>query len=281
MDDVEAIARTMALYADYPAIQLVQTGLRKQIVDAWGIPRGAQVLEIGCGQGDLTAALAHAVGEEGHVTACDAAAPDYGAPISIGAATDHLQRSSLGARITFHLQHDVLAEAKTFPNDHFDYVVLAHCSWYFSSIERLAQTLVRVRPWARQLCVSEWVLVPQEAAQLAHMLAVVIQGQVEAFRTNSSANIRTPLTQEVLEGLVRASGWDELALSSIDSSSLQDGGWEISACISESARTALELGLPARFVDLVRTEVRLLEQIATRHGKRSLSSFALVAQRSR
>ena len=76
MAEIESIARNMALYTTYPDLQLAQTGLRKRIVDIWGIQRGAQVLEIGCGQGDLTAVLAHAVGPEGHVTACDLAAPD-------------------------------------------------------------------------------------------------------------------------------------------------------------------------------------------------------------
>src|SRR5690349_18636600 len=99
MDEIEAIAQAMALYPQYPDVQRTQTGVRKQIVDAWAIQPGAKVLEIGCGQGDLTAVLAHAVGPQGHVTACDLAAPGYGAPISIGQSTQHLQRSALGERV--------------------------------------------------------------------------------------------------------------------------------------------------------------------------------------
>lgn len=44
----------------------------------WNIRQGSRVLEIGCGQGDCTIALADAVGESGYVDAVDPGAPDYG-----------------------------------------------------------------------------------------------------------------------------------------------------------------------------------------------------------
>jgi cyclopropane fatty-acyl-phospholipid synthase-like methyltransferase len=85
-------------------VELVQTGLRNEIVDAWGIRPGATILEIGWGQGDLT--------------------------------------------------------------------------------------------------------------------AVPAQGQVEAFRNDNSSNIRTPITKDALEGLLRNSDWEEVAASTIDFSGL-------------------------------------------------------------
>lgn len=51
---------------------------RLELVQFWGIKQGAQVLEIGCGQGECTIALAHAVGPDGHIDAVDPGAPDYG-----------------------------------------------------------------------------------------------------------------------------------------------------------------------------------------------------------
>ena len=54
------------------------------------------ILEVGCGQGDLTAVLAHACGPEGHIDAFDPAPPGYGAPVTIGDSADCLLRSPLG-----------------------------------------------------------------------------------------------------------------------------------------------------------------------------------------
>jgi len=59
--------------------QLGQVLHRLDLIDVWGgIPSGAKILELGCGQGDCTIALAHEVGENGSVTAVDPAPPDYG-----------------------------------------------------------------------------------------------------------------------------------------------------------------------------------------------------------
>ena len=54
------------------------------------------------------------------------------------------------------------------------------------------------------------------------MLAVLIQGQVEAFNENSSSNIRTPFTKDVFEELLGISGWEKMKASSVDSPGLQD-----------------------------------------------------------
>lgn len=59
-------------------IQLQSTKHRLTILSEWDIPEGAQVLEIGCGQGDCTAVLAELVGPQGHVTAVDPGSLDYG-----------------------------------------------------------------------------------------------------------------------------------------------------------------------------------------------------------
>lgn len=51
---------------------------RLQLISSWTIKPGARVLEIGCGQGECTVALADAVGATGHVDAIDPGSPDYG-----------------------------------------------------------------------------------------------------------------------------------------------------------------------------------------------------------
>ena len=54
-------------------IQRRQTAHRITIADAWQIQPGENILEIGCGQGDLSAVLADQVGPSGHVTGIDIA----------------------------------------------------------------------------------------------------------------------------------------------------------------------------------------------------------------
>ena len=51
---------------------------RIDLIEQWGIKSGEAILEIGCGQGDCTVALAAAVGGSGHVTAIDPGSLDYG-----------------------------------------------------------------------------------------------------------------------------------------------------------------------------------------------------------
>jgi cyclopropane fatty-acyl-phospholipid synthase-like methyltransferase len=55
-----------------------QCGERLELVRRWEVKPGSRVLEIGCGQGDCTIALAATIGPEGHVTGLDPAPLDYG-----------------------------------------------------------------------------------------------------------------------------------------------------------------------------------------------------------
>lgn len=280
MDEIETIASYMALYASQPAMQIIQTGFRKQIVDVWGIRPGSQVLEIGCGQGDLTAVLAHVVGPNGHITACDIAGPDYGAPITLGESTDFLKKSPLGSRISFHLQHDLLAEGNDFPEASFDYIVFAHCSWYFDSKDQFLSTLIRIKPWTQFLCFSEWDMMPGEKAQIAHLLSVLIQGQVGVFQSDNTANIRTPLTKNEIKKIFQDTGWIEIIEKNIDSSGLQDGQWEVAVCLSDSMKNAESLGLQPCLLNFLSTELNLLRNTADTLGQKSLSSFAILAKQA-
>ena len=72
---VSEIAAAMAAAEGSPDVQLTQTRYRAALVTGLGIPAGASVLEVGCGQGDMTAVLAEAVGPEGRVVAVDIADP--------------------------------------------------------------------------------------------------------------------------------------------------------------------------------------------------------------
>lgn len=119
-------------------IQQVQLQHRLELVEAFEIQRGMRVLEIGCGQVDTTVALADAVGENGYVVAIDIASPDYGAPITLGQATNRIKKTSLGERISFHFKKEIDGLELSEP---FDVAVLSHCSWYFKRPEELLYIL--------------------------------------------------------------------------------------------------------------------------------------------
>lgn len=189
---VPSLAAGMAAAEHSPDVQLSQTRHRAALVAGWRIPPGSTVLELGCGQGDMTAVLAEAVGPEGRVVAVDVAEPSYGAPVTLGESAARLTAGPLGPRIDFRFGTDVLDPSVGFPEGAFDHVVLAHCSWYFASLGQLRDTLVRVRPWARRLWFTEWDMTPASDGQLAHLLAVLIQGQIEAGARAARATSARP-----------------------------------------------------------------------------------------
>ena len=59
--------------ANARTIQRRQTAHRLAIAEAWQVKPGEKILEISCGQGDLSAVLADQVGSAGHVTGIDIA----------------------------------------------------------------------------------------------------------------------------------------------------------------------------------------------------------------
>jgi predicted methyltransferase len=81
--DAASIARLSLHDPSHFSIQHSQTLHRLVLLQNWNIPTGAKVLELGCGQGDCTTVLAHAVGEQGRVVAVDPAGLDYGASFCV------------------------------------------------------------------------------------------------------------------------------------------------------------------------------------------------------
>lgn len=278
----EQAARRIAgqMAAHSPDVQIAQTLFRMRLVEAWQIPPGARVLEIGCGQGDMTAVLADAVGNGGHVTAVDKAAPNYGAPVSLGQSAEHLKATPLGQRIDFHFQYDVLDAAPAFPPDAFDCVVLAHCSWYFESLDHLRRTLLRVRPWASTLCYSEWDMEPRALDQVAHLLSVLIQGQIEAYKADSARNVRTPFSRTKFAHLLQETGWIATAETTVDTTLLKDADWEIEDCLRSCAEEAEALNLPGKLREFLGSQLDILRSAAARGDNRPLPSYSIRAKRS-
>jgi SAM-dependent methyltransferase len=274
MDRDVTVAATMAAGLAHPEIQLAQTRYRLGLVDAWGIAPGARVLEIGCGQGDMTAALADAVGPAGQVLAVDPADSNYGFPKTLGESAAYLKSSPLGDRIEFRFHCDVLTSS--FPDHSFDEVVLSHCAWYFASIDQLRSTLERIRPWSPRLRFAEWDLRPTSLAQLPHVLAVMLQGQIEAAGARGQGNIRTPFSKAALLRELDRTGWQVVAEAAMDTTGLQDADWEVAAALSMVDERRDRLPIPIR--DFVDSLVDQLRAAARPHGNESLPSYALTAE---
>ncbi|MEW1633033.1 methyltransferase domain-containing protein [Streptomyces sp. NPDC093801] len=272
-----ALAAAMAAAGHSPDAQLSQTRHRIALVSDWRIEPGSTVLELGCGQGDMTAVLAEAVGPEGRVVAVDVAAPSYGAPVTLGESAARLASGPLGPRIGFRFGTDVLDPSVGFPANAFDHVVLAHCSWYFASHGHLRDTLARVRPWARRLCFAEWDLASGSGDRLAHLLAVLIQGQIEAAGSHGQGNVRTPLSREALLRLLPEAGWTADGSGPVDTEGLQDGDWEIAACLDPAGTQERVDALPEPVRRLLLSQTDVLRAVAEPHGNRALAAYTVTA----
>ncbi|KAJ9145127.1 S-adenosyl-L-methionine-dependent methyltransferase [Pleurostoma richardsiae] len=181
---------------------------RQNLIKLWGIPPGARVLEIGCGQGDCTVPLADAVGPSGRVVALDPAPPDYGTP-PVGDAHAHIKASPVGPQIEF-----VRAGATAYlqsTTQTFDFIVLAHCVWYFSEPAGLREILTVAAAGARSatVLIAEYSLAASRPAAVPHVLATLATSALESFRDESSwRNVRCPLSPVQITAVAAAAGWE-------------------------------------------------------------------------
>ena len=167
---IEEIVKCMPINEFDSTIQKVQTEHRLKLVEFWNIKAASKVLEIGCGQGDTTAVLAHTVGDTGFVHGIDIASPDYGSPVTVGDSINFLKNSPLGNRIKVDFEMDILTDEVEFPEKSFDYIVLSHCSWYLRSPEEFLEILKKIQKWTNVLCFAEWDTRVQSNEQLPHFL---------------------------------------------------------------------------------------------------------------
>ena len=265
-------------------IQRVQTQHRMKLVDFWNIEKGDRVLEIGCGQGDTTAVLAHRVGKTGYVLGIDSAPPDFGSPVTLGAATEHLKKSKLGEQLSFRLETDLLSLDVNFPQHAFDAIVISHASWYFQSQDILYLTLAKLGKWGRKLCIAEWDTRPTDIAQLPHLLSILVQAQYESFKNETDANVRILITPRDWVNIVEKIGGMIARETSIITKELHDGLWETDAALnmirSDIAVHGEHSGqdtLPRKFRQFLLSKADLIETARRKNGIMPLASFCLVA----
>lgn len=273
-----AVACILCARGEDVSTQAIQVRHRLRLITFWGIPAGARVLEIGCGQGDTTAALAYAVGPTGFVHGVDAADVDYGSPVTLGQARERLMESEFGDRIRIDLNVDLLSDTLAFDAP-FDYVVFAHSLWYFRTQAILRRTLARARQWAPILCGAEWDPVPHNLAQVPHMLAALVQTQCAAFLPSSESNVRTLLARPDLQRIVTDAGWRMAAETSLEDAKLHDGYWEVENALSDTAGELAAIpSMPAPAMDLVLSELEMLRELVKTGNIAPLPVYAFRAE---
>lgn len=252
-----------------PSIQRTQLKHRLDLVQAFKIEEGMRVLEIGCGQGDTTVALANAVGETGFIKAVDIASREYGAPITLGEATDFIKASPIGNRISFIFEADIL---KMNIEGKYDVVVLSHSLWYFQDPALLLSYFKKLKQVAKRICIAEWDLEWTKKEQLAHFYAANILA-IYADQFDDEGNIQNLFHKEQLKEIMKEAGWKLLDSKIVDASFLQDGKWEID--FTKSIREKFE-NSSTKINTLVQSNYSMLEK-ATSYGEQSLNSVVLIA----
>lgn len=266
--------KTRSFLAEYQLfeddlIQQVQLQHRLELVAAFGIQKGMRVLEIGCGQGDTTVAIADAVGECGSVVAIDIASPDYGAPLTLGQATERIKKSSLGERIDFHFEMDFDFFESPIP---FDMAVLSHCSWYFKQLEDLLKYFKKIRGLAKQICFAEWDLDFTCLSQRSHFCAVSILALHSNFVKNEG-NIQNLFHKTQILQLLQQTNFEVVKQLTVDATFLQDGQWEKDYANSIRAEF---IKVPNMIQTLITGYYELMN---TSNGKeKSLNSFVVCAK---
>ncbi|PGL73085.1 class I SAM-dependent methyltransferase [Bacillus sp. AFS055030] len=276
---VESVIDCMASGKGMSDLQRIQTEHRFKLVEFWNIEMGSKVLEIGCGQGDTTAVLAYSVGENGLVHGIDIGPRTYGSPISLGDSADFLLQSNLGNQLKMEFEIDILSSTVDFREHEFDYIVMSHCSWYLKSKEELIAVLKKIKKWGKKLCFAEWDTRISSIEQYPHLLSILIQAQYESLKQNSESNIRTLFTPNDIKNICEDSGWNIMNETTINSPNLQDGSWEVKKTLED---IDIELNnienLPSKLNELIRSEVKMLEESITSIVIKPLSVFVFVAK---
>lgn len=253
---------------------------RMALIHMWAPCRGDRIIEIGCGQGETTIALAAAVDASGRILAVDKGPAESGRPVTLGEAHACIKASALGSHIEFLLSTDLLDPHRDFPQHTFDLVVFSHSSWYMSSPQELQQLFARVRPWSRRLGYAEWDARPQHVCQFPHLLAVLLQVHAHSVAPQTStANIRSLILPEHARSLAENAGWTITEEKIIDTSTPLGYGksWEIHKALAMAEELMASDDVADDVRRLLAVEKQLLSRVSHEPCNMSLSTYAFLA----
>lgn len=241
MANREALAAELASYAIHDPkheesvrIQDSQLRHRLDLLSCWfedlatakAALAGSKIVEIGCGQGDTTIALAWAAGSEGKVYGIDPAPLDYGTPYTLAQAQGHLLKSPVGATIEWVQADPVdVLQSKAIPSSP-DYVILAHSMLYMQDEAYLSSVLRAIaQSGASKLLLAEWGMCTADERAKAHVYAV----EAQAAQPLHQGNVQMCVEPYRVVQLAEEAGWKVDYESWLESPELDDGRWEVAA----------------------------------------------------
>lgn len=189
---------------------------------------GSTVLEIGCGQGDMTLPLGYFAHQ---VVAVDPAPLDYGSPATLGQAQAQISNSAqLGGKIQW-VQRDPVEYMQGSQVLQPDFVVLAHSIFYLESTEYFANLLRALTVLARRrkdgrstkLLIAEWAMQASNPAAEAHVLAA----RAQATNPLTDGNVRTVIVPADIQQTASKAEWKLEKEALIVSPEVEDGQWEV------------------------------------------------------
>jgi SAM-dependent methyltransferase len=256
---------------------------RLALTGVWSVREGDRILEIGCGHGETTVTLATVAGPSGRVVAVDSSPPEYGKP-PLQQAHAFIKSQPIGQRIDFLTSTNVLRGAADFAPGEFDLAILSHSPWYMASLNQLRSFFVRCRAWAQRLGYAEWDLRPQHINQVPHMIAVLLQGYVQAMHLERkghpywTGNVRTIVLAGDARTLAADAGWRIVNEGVHDTSvPLHYCKSEIEKAISMSNWASESEDIPRATREIVCAQRRLLCEVSTPDAI-ALSTYAFAAK---
>jgi hypothetical protein len=256
---------------------------RLALTDAWSVREGDRILEIGCGHGETTVTLATIAGPTGRVVAVDSSSPEYGKP-PLQHTHAFIKSQPIGQRIDFLTSTNVLDGSTDFAPGQFDLAILSHSPWYMGCLDQLRSFFIRCRSWAQRLGYAEWDLRPQDPKQVPHMLAVLLQGYVQALHLERkghpywTGNIRTIVLAGDARRLATEAGW-RIVNEGVDdtSASLHYCKSEIEKAITMADWALASEDIPRATREMVSVQRRLLCEVSTSDAI-ALSTYAFAAE---
>ena len=222
----------------------VQQGHRRNLITAWSIPSSPspnRILDIGCGQGDMTRALAEHFDSNGHVTGIDTGPGDYGSPQTLAEAQAELKQDPvIGDKIQFHLETSAADFFGAERGESFYAAVLAHCLWYFDSRQSVQELFALLaKAGMKRVCIAEHALSTSLTEQEPHVLAAQMQGRVYGLGAEAlkDRNVRTASSPDEIKTAAGGAGWKVVREGLLTPEArLQDGRWEVDYVLGEGFR---------------------------------------------